>query len=121
MQTNSLRPTATHRLPGRLLAVAYCTIGDFDRAVEFCQEWVKAEPDDPMARHTLAACSQRDVPARASDRAGNEASTGLRLDGRPMVISLPIRIQAILRAGFVRHKRVRKVVGRRGHRRVVRR
>lgn len=51
----------------RLLAVAYCTIGDFDRAVEFCEEWVKAEPDDPMARHTLAACSQRDVPARASD------------------------------------------------------
>ena len=51
----------------RLLAVAYCTIGDFERAVEFCEEWVKAEPDDPMARHTLAACSQRDVPARASD------------------------------------------------------
>ena len=51
----------------RLLAVAYCTIGDFERAVEFCEDWVKAEPDDPMARHTLAACSQRDVPARASD------------------------------------------------------
>jgi predicted TPR repeat methyltransferase len=51
----------------RLLAVAYCTIGDFDRAVEFCEEWVKAEPDDPTARHTLAACSQRDVPPRASD------------------------------------------------------
>jgi predicted TPR repeat methyltransferase len=51
----------------RLLAVAYCTIGDFARAVEFCEEWVEAEPDDPMARHTLAACSQRDVPARASD------------------------------------------------------
>jgi predicted TPR repeat methyltransferase len=51
----------------RLLAQAYVTIGDLDRAIAFCEEWVKAEPGDPIARHTLAACSQRDVPARAPD------------------------------------------------------
>jgi predicted TPR repeat methyltransferase len=28
---------------------------------------VREQPDDPLARHTLAACSGRDVPRRASD------------------------------------------------------
>ena len=56
-----------HSATRRLLAVAYDTIGDRERAIEYCEEWVKAAPDDPLARHTLAACSQRDVPARASD------------------------------------------------------
>jgi predicted TPR repeat methyltransferase len=51
----------------RLLAVAYSTLGEVDRAVEVCEEWVRDEPDDPLARHTLAACSGRDVPPRASD------------------------------------------------------
>ena len=38
-----------------------------DKAVEICEEWLAEEPDDPIARHMLAACSGRDVPARASD------------------------------------------------------
>ena len=56
-----------HSATRRLMAVAYDTIGDRDRAIEYCEEWVRAAPDDPLARHTLAACSQREVPARASD------------------------------------------------------
>jgi predicted TPR repeat methyltransferase len=51
----------------RLLALAYCVIDQRDKAVLLCEEWVRQEPDDPVARHTLAACSGRDVPARASD------------------------------------------------------
>jgi predicted TPR repeat methyltransferase len=51
----------------RLLAIAYSTLGEVDKAVEVCEEWVRDEPDDPIARHTLAACSGRDVPPRASD------------------------------------------------------
>ena len=31
------------------------------------EEWLKEEPDNPIARHMMAACSGRDVPARASD------------------------------------------------------
>ena len=31
------------------------------------KEWLREEPDDPIARHMLAACSGRDVPPRASD------------------------------------------------------
>jgi predicted TPR repeat methyltransferase len=51
----------------RLLALAHCVIGEVDRAVEICEQWVKEQPEDPLARHTLAACSGRDVPRRASD------------------------------------------------------
>src|SRR5262245_16268307 len=51
----------------RLLAMAHCVIGEFDKAVEICERWVEEQPDDPLARHTLAACSGRNVPSRASD------------------------------------------------------
>ena len=50
-----------------MLALAYSTLGEVDKAVEVCEEWLREEPDDPIARHMLAACSGRDVPPRASD------------------------------------------------------
>jgi predicted TPR repeat methyltransferase len=51
----------------RLLALAHHTLGEVDKAVEVCEAWLQEEPDDPIARHMLAACSGRDVPPRASD------------------------------------------------------
>ena len=51
----------------RLLALAYCVLDQRDKAIALCEEWVAQEPDDPVAVHTLAACSGRDVPTRASD------------------------------------------------------
>jgi predicted TPR repeat methyltransferase len=51
----------------RLLALAHCTLGEVDKAVGVFEEWLKEEPDDPVALHMLAACSGRDVPLRASD------------------------------------------------------
>src|SRR5207247_1264065 len=51
----------------RLLALAHCTLGEIEQAVEIFQEWLEEDPDDPVARHMLAACSGRDVPLRASD------------------------------------------------------
>jgi predicted TPR repeat methyltransferase len=51
----------------RLLALAHCTLGDFDKAVEIFEEWLEDDPESPIARHMLAACSGRDVPPRASD------------------------------------------------------
>ena len=61
----TLRPH--HAEARRHLVVAYCVAGEPDKAVSLCQDWLRAEPDDPVARHTLAAVSGRDVPARASD------------------------------------------------------
>src|SRR5688572_6667937 len=51
----------------RALALAYCVLGQRDLAIVVCEEWLKDEPASPVARHTLAACSGRDVPERASD------------------------------------------------------
>jgi len=51
----------------RLLALAHCTLGEPDKAVAVFEEWLKEEPDQPIALHMLAACSGRDVPARASN------------------------------------------------------
>jgi predicted TPR repeat methyltransferase len=51
----------------RLLALAYCVIGEPDKAVLVCEEWLKSDPNDPVAQHTLAAVSGQDVPVRASD------------------------------------------------------
>jgi predicted TPR repeat methyltransferase len=50
-----------------LLALAHCTLGDVDKAIEVFEEWLAEEPDDPIALHMLAACSGRGVPVRASD------------------------------------------------------
>jgi predicted TPR repeat methyltransferase len=61
----TLRPK--HRDARKLLAMAHCTLGEIDAAVRIFQEWLAEEPDDPVARHMLAACTGRDVPQRASD------------------------------------------------------
>ena len=61
----TLRPK--HPEARRLLALAHCTLGERDKAIEIFEEWLEEEPDNPVARHMLAACSGRDVPARASD------------------------------------------------------
>ena len=61
----TLRPT--HPEARRLLALAHCTLGEVDKAVEVFEEWLKEEPDNAIARHMLAACSGHDVPPRASD------------------------------------------------------
>jgi predicted TPR repeat methyltransferase len=61
----TLRPK--HREARRLLVLAHCTLGEIDAAVNILEEWLKEEPQDPIALHMLAACTGRDVPARASN------------------------------------------------------
>jgi predicted TPR repeat methyltransferase len=51
----------------RYLALAYSIIGEHEKAVAVCEEWVRNCPDDPRARHALAAHSGRDVPPRATN------------------------------------------------------
>jgi predicted TPR repeat methyltransferase len=61
----TLRPK--HREARRLLALAHCVLGDIDEAVNILEEWLDEEPGDPIALHMRAACTGRDVPARASN------------------------------------------------------
>jgi predicted TPR repeat methyltransferase len=56
-----------HAESRRLLGLAYCTLGELDKAQEVFERWLEEEPDNPVPRHMLAACSGRDVPSRASD------------------------------------------------------
>ena len=51
----------------RRLGVAHCVLGETDQAIKIFADWLAEEPDNAIARHMLAACTGRDVPARASD------------------------------------------------------
>ncbi len=57
--------------------------------------------------------------ASARDQAGNFNITDRRLDGQPMIVTLPLRVQTVIEAGKPDSRRVRRTVGRRGHRRKV--
>jgi predicted TPR repeat methyltransferase len=61
----TLRPK--HREARRLLALAHCVLGEVGEAIRIFEDWLNEEPDDPIARHMLAACTGRDMPQRASD------------------------------------------------------
>jgi predicted TPR repeat methyltransferase len=41
--------------------------GRVEEAIEVLRQWVRFEPNNPTAAHLLAACSQAEVPGRASD------------------------------------------------------
>ena len=56
-----------HRETRRMLGLAYCVLGQRDKAIELYEEWLKEEPDHPVVALLLAGCTGRDVPSRASD------------------------------------------------------
>jgi len=61
----TLRPK--HREARKLLALAHCVLGEVDKATNIFKEWLDEDPADPIARHMLAACTNRNVPERASN------------------------------------------------------
>jgi predicted TPR repeat methyltransferase len=65
-QALTLKPH--HAGARRYLAMAYCHAGQRDKAIAMCEDWLRVCPDDAEARHTLAACSGREVPRRAADQ-----------------------------------------------------
>ena len=59
--------------------------------------------------------------ATAWDQASNQNSTDKRASGEPMVVTLPLRVPTVLRAGIQTERTIRRSVRRRGKRRTVRR
>lgn len=51
-----------------MLGISFYFLGRLPEAAEAYRAWLAEEPDNPVAAHMLAACSQADVPERASDR-----------------------------------------------------
>jgi predicted TPR repeat methyltransferase len=49
------------------LGLALSTLGRLDDAREVYQQWLAKDPDNPVAKHLIAACSGKDVPLRAPD------------------------------------------------------
>ncbi len=64
-QSITLRPE--HPDSHKLLGLAYYSTGQLAEAAEVFRQWLEKQPDDPTARHMYAACSGRDIPARAGD------------------------------------------------------
>ncbi|WHQ68568.1 tetratricopeptide repeat protein [Methylorubrum extorquens] len=52
----------------RFLVAAYGATGEHERARTVLRDWLRDEPDNPSARHLMAAISGEDIPERASDR-----------------------------------------------------
>ncbi len=53
--------------PPRLLGIACYRLGLIHEAARWYREWVAQDPDNAIAHHYLAACSQENVPDRAPD------------------------------------------------------
>ena len=51
----------------KMLGVAYYTLGRFDEAAKVYRDWMAEEPDNPLPRHYLAACTGEAIPDRATD------------------------------------------------------
>jgi predicted TPR repeat methyltransferase len=51
----------------KMLGIAYYTLRRFDEAARVYREWLAEEPDNPVPKHYLAACTGKAVPARAAD------------------------------------------------------
>lgn len=47
--------------------LAYARTGRLDEAARVFRDWLEVDPDNPRARHHLAACTGSGVPPRASD------------------------------------------------------
>ena len=59
-------------LPGhsearKRLGMSYRILGMVDSAAEVYREWLARDPENPVAKHHLAACTGQDVPERATD------------------------------------------------------
>jgi predicted TPR repeat methyltransferase len=92
----TLRPK--HREARKLLALAHCTLGEIGEAVTIFEEWLEEEPRDPIALHMLAACTGREVPARASDGFVERTFDSFAASFEPKLEKLSYRAPALVAA-----------------------
>jgi predicted TPR repeat methyltransferase len=105
----TLRPR--HREARRLLALAHCNLGEVGEAVRIFEEWLGEEPGDPIATHMLAACTGREVPARASNGFVRKTFDGFAASFEAKLEMLSYRAPALVAAmledsGLAKKKRL---------------
>ena len=96
----TLRPT--HRESRKLLALAHCTLGEFEQARRILEGWLTEDPGDPIARHMLAACTGREVPARASNDYLQQTFDRFAVTFESRLERLSYRAPALVRAALER-------------------
>lgn len=96
----TLRPS--HRDARKLLALAHCTLGEFERARQILEAWLAEDPGDPIARHMLAACTGREVPARASNDFVQQTFDRFAATFESRLERLSYRAPALVRAALER-------------------
>ena len=82
----------------RRLAFAHTILGELDKAVEIFRTWLDEEPESPVARHMLAACSGRDVPQRASDQYVEDVFDGFAASFESRLAALSYRAPSLVAA-----------------------
>jgi predicted TPR repeat methyltransferase len=92
----TLRPK--HRDARKLLALAHCTLGEIGEAVHVLEEWLEDEPENPIARHMLAACTGRAVPARAANAFVEQTFDGFAASFESKLEKLSYRAPALVAA-----------------------
>jgi predicted TPR repeat methyltransferase len=95
----TLRPK--HREARKLLALAHCALGEIDKAVEIFEEWLREEPDNPIAGHMLAACTGEAVPGRAADGFVETTFDNFAASFEAKLASLSYRAPALVAAMLV--------------------
>ncbi len=51
----------------KILGISFYFLGRLQEAADIYRQWMEEEPDNPIAAHMYASCSQLDIPERASD------------------------------------------------------
>lgn len=82
----------------KLLALAHCNLGEYDKAVKVVEDWLVDEPESPVAQHLLAACSGKGVPVRASDAYVEETFDGFARSFDEKLAKLAYRAPALVGA-----------------------
>ncbi len=94
----SLEPARTD--DRRLLAIAYCEIGERDKAIEIFEKWLAEDPKSPVANHMLAAVTGQNVPARASDEYVEHSFDGFAESFERKLEQLSYRAPALVAAAI---------------------
>jgi len=98
----------------RMLALAHIMVGEVDKARRIYEETLAQDPDDPVARHMLAACSGADMPARASNACVSTLFDGFAANFETRLAQLdyraPALVEAMLAASGVRAEKALDVL-----------
>jgi predicted TPR repeat methyltransferase len=66
-----------------MVGISFYFLGRLEEAAQAYRAWLASEPDNPIAAHMLAACSQLDVPRAPRIATSNRTSTATPRPSKP--------------------------------------